>query len=381
MIIIVIFITGFAYPSLAAENDGLTWERAVNMLDSGNETIKKLAYSEQQASRQYVDAVISSKSINITGTNVTVMGHEVFINFNDYTKMLLTQQKELLPVQMLYSWDMVKSNKVITRNSLIIALRGIYAGLYSANSRFAMNSGKLKLAETMIKQAKIKYKDGLINDIDMEEAEYNLFKAQTEYNAALASLENTYRTYNAFAGIEITRKYGDISFTELYSPGRLKKLDDYIGSALKQRLEIVSTERQLAIAEQKKSILEKNQVHQIYTDVAKDYANLLLDMESLKIKHEEARLEVEKDIRNAYAEVISSGKNVENMNNTLKLQKKNLEKMRKRYDTGLISKNVLDQAELGYTEVELGYRMTLLDYNTKVIRLQSAASVGPAYGS
>lgn len=375
-----ILIICFTFPSLAAENDSLTWEKAVALFDSSNVTLKKLANVEKQSAQQYVDATITSGGINTDGVKYSFMGEEIFFSFDNYTKMLLTQQKELLPAQMLFSWDMSKDNRLVTRNSLIIALRGIYGGLYSARCDYRTKAGKLELFDSMYKQAELKYKNGLIADIDLEEASYNLFKAKQELAAATRNFENTTRSFNSFVGIDVRTKYTDVLFTDTYNSVKIKMLESYLATALKQRIEISSPERQLEIDTRKKSIMEKNQVHQIYTAVAKDYADLLLDIDSLKTKQEKAKLEIEKDIRNAYMEVVNSGRSVENFKKTLNLQENNFNNMKKKYQAGLISKNTLKQVELAYMEVELGYRMSLLDYNTKLMKLQYAAGAGPGFG-
>lgn len=77
--------------------------------------------------------------------------------------------------------------------------------------------------------------------------------------------------------------------------------------------------------------------------------------------------------------MISTGKSVDNLNNTFKLQRSSYANMQARYKAGMISKNNLTQAELGLLQVENGYKAALYDYNTRIMRFNNATGIGPGY--
>lgn len=91
------------------------------------------------------------------------------------------------------------------------------------------------------------------------------------------------------------------------------------------------------------------------------------------------RLTIINEIKNAYVDVINTGKRLDNVNNTLKLQRSSYANMQARYKAGMISKNILTQSELGFLQVENGYKAALYDYNTRIMRFNNATGIGPGY--
>lgn len=289
----------------------------------------------------------------------------------------MTQQKELFPEQMRYYWNMTQDSKRRTSNSLTISLRNMYLGLYSAHNDVRIKELKYEVAENLHNQNQLKLEKGMITEIEALESEYALEKARAELAAARRNRENMLRSFNHFLCRDIHTDYDDIRLeSQLYTIFR--DYDYYLGRALVNRAEIKQAEKQLALLEQKKRIMDRFPLSMNTVSVRKDYNNLLLDMEIQEARLEQAKLDIEVEVKEAYIEAAAAVKNTENMKKLLDLQKSNIDKIRRLYEKGLVSKTVLDQSEIGYLEFCSSYDLTLFDCNTKLMKLVYVSGIGMA---
>lgn len=355
----------------------LTWQRASALLRLNNNTIKDLAEAEQKSRKQYEDAVKESAKIDTKGRTIYILDQEIRIAYDDTTQMFMTQQKELFPEQMRYYWNMTQDSKRRTSNSLTISLRNMYLGLYSAHNDVRIKELKYEVAENLHNQNQLKLEKGMITEIEALESEYALEKARAELAAARRNRENMLRSFNHFLCRDIHTDYDDIRLeSQLYTIFR--DYDYYLGRALVNRAEIKQAEKQLELLEQKKRIMDRFPLSMNTVSVRKDYNNLLLDMEIQEARLEQAKLDIEVEVKEAYIEAAAAVKNTENMKKLLDLQKSNIDKIRRLYEKGLVSKTVLDQSEIGYLEFCSSYDLTLFDCNTKLMKLVYVSGIGMA---
>lgn len=360
------------------KND-LTWNKAVIYLGRYNNTLLNISEAVDKAKRQYDLAVENAEDIETEGVTVEIMGEEKFIEYDYYTKMMLTQQKELMPEQMKLSWEMNRDSWNATRNSMIIGLRSYYLGLYNAYSTKEIKQRSYDLAKSIYNQNKIKFDKGMITDIDLAGSEYDLHKAKAEADAAKRSYENILRSFNAYIGTSLNDQYSDIVYDEVYDAKRLKELDYYLERAQASRYDFISISKQLLLMEKKKSIMDKYPLSLNTIDARKDYNSNLVEIDKVKQQLEVKKLDLEMEIKDSYIEASSAGKNVVNMKKILDMQKSSLDKTKKMYDMGMVSRTVMDQAQLGYDEFEINYNAILFDYNTKLMKLEYQSGTGLAF--
>lgn len=377
--ITLLFIFLFSTYSAAGSDNDMTWQIAVVKLDKNNGTLLNMADSERMARREYNDSLKRAKMINTAGMTINVMGTEKFIWYDPHTKMLLTQQKEFTPEQMRVSFENARDSMRLTRNRLIIGLRDIYLGLYSAKNDMTIKQKKHELAQKMYEQDEIRYKRGMISETDLAESDYNRLKAKAELKASKRNYDNMLRSFITYTGIEPDTTFDEIIYNEQYNEKRLKQSDYYTKKALQSRMEIVSLENQIMLLEKKLEIMDRISESLNITATRNDYKRTIADLEQLKVKAEAVRLEVEEGINEAYIMAADAGKKVIGMKKMLELQKGNIENMKERYQTGLISRTVLDQAQISYEEFKNSYDYALYDYNTTLMKLEFAAGIGPAY--
>jgi len=362
---------------LAESENVLTWQKASLWLNRDSSVLKDLAEAEKNSKKQYEEAKENAKTIDTRGRTVYILGQEIRIAFDDTTQMFMTQQKELFPEQMRYYWNMTQDSKRRTSNSLTISLRNMYLGLYSAHNDVRIKELKYEVAENLHNQNQLKLEKGMITEIEALESEYALEKARAELAAARRNRENMLRSFNHFLCRDIHTDYDDIRLeSQLYTIFR--DYDYYLGRALVNRAEIKQAEKQLALLEQKKRIMDRFPLSMNTVSVRKDYNNLLLDMEIQEARLEQAKLDIEVEVKEAYIEAAAAVKNTENMKKLLDLQKSNIDKIRRLYEKGLVSKTVLDQSEIGYLEFCSSYDLTLFDCNTKLMKLVYVSGIGMA---
>lgn len=364
----------------AAVKEGpLSYDRAVALMRLNSVTLKKLERSESNALRQYRSNAENAKDIDVNGTTVKFGDQEVYIHFDPETKLAMTKVKELYPEQMKFSWEAARDNRVITANNLNTALRGVFFGVYSAQAELRLKQKQLALAADINKQDRLKLENGTISPIDLQESDYNLLRAQKGADAAKRNYENAVRSFNQFVGLPSGTRFTEIIYEDVLNQIEWKPVDYYIREALANRLDIVSIRKQIALNELNKRIIKSFYIYKVSSSDHDEYERLLNDLEQLGLDLESMELSIINEIKNAYVDVINTGRNVDNMNNSLKLQRSRYADMQARYEAGMISKNTLTQAELGLIQLENGYRAALFDYNTKIIRFNNAAGIGPGY--
>lgn len=353
----------------------LTWQKASALLRLNNNTIKDLAEAEQKSRKQFEDAVTEAAEIDTKGRTIYILDQEIRIAYDDATQMMMTQQKELYPEQMRFYWNVAQDTRKRTENSLTIGLRNLYLALCNADRNLKIKEMRYQLAESIHKQYQTMYEKGMVNEIDLLESEYDLLKAKTELDAARRNRENILRSFNLFLCMDIYTDYDAIEPESDYYT-RLRDYDYYLDRAFDFRAEIRQAEKQLELLEKKKEIMERFPLSMNTVSIRNEYSNLLMDIEIQKARLEQARLDVEVQLKEAYAEASAAVRNTENMKKLLEIQESNINKIRQMYEKGLISKTMLDQAEISFLEFRGSYDMALFDCNTKLLRLIYISGTG-----
>lgn len=378
-IIILVFLLAQPVNTFAEAKTSLTYERSASLMKLNNTTLKKLQRAEEEAYRQYYSNELSARNTDINGITVTIDDKEVYIPFKPETKLMMKKVKELYPEQFKFSWEASKSNHIITMNSLNQTLRGVFFGIYSSQSSLQLKQKQFNLAAEINRQDKLKLEKGMITNLDMTESDYNLEKAQKETVSAQRDYDNAVRNFIQFVGLPSSFQFTQADFEDVLRHPAWKPVDYYIGEALANRFDIVSIRRQIAMKELDKNITESGHLYQNDTVTKDEYDRLLNDIEQLNVDLEGMQLSITNEIKNAYVDVIKAGKGVDNLNNSLKLQQRNYDKMQEKFKAGFISKTMLTQAELQLIQLENGYKAAFYDYNTRIIRFNNATGIGPGY--
>ncbi len=363
----------------AAESNILDWQQAVNLLDNYNNTLLNMKVNVVNVRKQYINALMNAESIDTKGMTISVMGKEMYILFDENMKMGMTLRKEFFPEQMKLNWEMSDDIYRITRNRMITGLRGMFLSLYSSSKNQDIKMRRYELQKQIHEQNKLKFEKGMISKTDLEESEYNLLAAKAASDSSKRNLENAMRNFNNYVGIDPDIVFEKIVLNEKYEEKRLRNLDYYLERAVTQRHDVILKKKQLALLELKKDIMERFPMNMNVVSIREEYEDLMNEIGELQTRIEIERLNIEKDLKEAYLQTIDTGRKVMEMKKKMDLQRNSLEKTYEMYEKGLIPKTTVDQMQLGYEELELSYLSILFDYNTKLMRLENAAGLGPAY--
>ena len=361
------------------EKSIMSYDIAKDMLIENNSTLKEKQLQERRTFYGYSNTVQTSRGINTEGRNVNMFGMDFFISYPDDVQMLLTMQKEFMPFVQRFGWQMSLKEKELTENALVLALRDLYLGLYSTSKNCDILEKKLELENKKYNANKIRFENGLISEIESEESQYQFLKAQKNLESAKRDFENMRRNFNSFLGVPIDTEYDELLFEELKRDVRIQPLEYYLERALENRLEKTVLESQIEMTELQISIYEKNRVNETYTNVQKDYNEALRQLENLKAQLEQTKIDIENEIKSAYIEIKKEGYNLQSLNDTLNMQEKNYQRLQNQFEQGFIAKLIIDEVKMGLEELKNGIDLAMYVYNTKIMKLEEAAGLGPAF--
>jgi len=375
--IITVFALSFGTQAYADNNNTISFEKAQRQLLENSRTLKKLKYNTYKAKRQYDDAVKMSGEIGIESIKriLAMFGRKL----DPYDEMLLRKQRDYVPEMTKYYWNLSKNGEITTQNSLTLALRDMYLAFYAADSGIEIKQQKLKLAEKKYNQDKSKYDLGLVTKVELEESEHNLLSAQKNLNIAERDRGNAKRRLNSFIGVSVLTEYDILWFSEKINDSELMPVEHYIETAMNENLELSQIQQEIKLKELELSILDINEVGQIYRLARKDYGTLQNEIEKLKVKMEATKLQIENGIKNIYIDIKKEKSSIENTEKTLEMQKRNLARLQALYSSGMATQTVLEEMETGIKELENGLKISVYNYNTKIMKLKIAAGAGPAY--
>lgn len=357
----------------------ISYDKAKNIMISNNRTIKKLAIEERKMFLNYNSVIQNTKNIKTDGITYEFGGMEFFFEFDDYTKLNLSVAKEYAPAELKYYWNTVENNKIITEKSLALGLRDLYFGLMQSDNNYDIAQKRFQLAKNKHDINQLKFNQGLITKLDLEESEYELIKAEKSVDEAKRNRDNMTRSLNSMLGVDISTEYNTVEFNELKRDLSLKPLEYYIEKALAERLEIKSIEEEHRLKGLKKEIFEKSKLFKKSYSLMEEYEDLNLEIEALEAKMEKAKYDIENEIKKAYIEIKNDLNNIESTTESIKMQKRTLDKLKTQYESGFIPKTVLDEMEIGIDELENMKELVIYGFNTKIMKLEEAAGLGPAY--
>ena len=363
----------------AEDSNYISFYKVKTQLLENNRTLKQLENQERQAYLRYDEVYQAGRSVNTEGKSYELFGEERFFKYDINIQMLLTKKKLLVPEQMKYAWEKTENSKITTEKNLIASSRGLYLALLSSDEDYSIKQEKLRIADKKYNQDAVKLEQGLITRVVLEQSAYNLEKARKELDAAVRNRENASRSLNAFIGAPINISYSSVRAEDVNSNLEMEAADYYIEKALKERNEITDIQRQLEVKKLQQGIIEKNQVHKIYTAVADEHEKLIEDIEMLELKLENERYKIEEEIKTAYIDVKKERGGIESTKLVLETQKLTLNKVREQYNQGLITQTVLEELQVGIDEIENGLGLSVFSYNTKRMKFENATGIGPAY--
>jgi outer membrane protein TolC len=363
----------------AFANTYLSYGSAEAELLKYNATIRQLEYAEQQAYMNYDNAQKAAKWVNADGATIKVNGEYKFTPFDKLSRIRLSKQKYVSPKQAEYYWKATKNNAEITKQRLLLGLRDMYLAMASSDNEVNNKNESYLLLKKQFEQGKIKFRQGMISETDLEEMEYNLFVADKDLEAAKRNKENTNRNFKTYINSSAQNTY--ITNIKRLPKTNLKllPLEEYLKRAVEGRSELVLMQAQIDIKQLELDIYEKDDAFMASEETKREHIAVKAELDSLKLQYDILKIKIENEIKSAYIDIQNAAISIKNSEASVKSLKANMAKLQRQFDKGLLPALSLDQVKLSVKMSENGLLMTKFNYETKLLKLEAAVGLGPGY--
>lgn len=255
----------------------------------------------------------------------------------------------------------------------------IYNGAMSLYDSVLMLEGYLQLqtisygmAQTDLTSATKKYEKDLISEDDYNIAVNKEKIAKLNMQSMARQVENLKMNLNLMIGIGVTTQ---VKFTSDFDGiVTLKSIDYYIERGIRERNELISLVNNYAL-----KVKEFGYVKSYFNESSVGYKIVASELNEFDLKEKELELQIEKEIREAYLNVLEKEEDIKSAKLTLEDSTRQYESMRRRVDLGYITESTLTGLSIMMIQANNEYLTAQRDYFSAVTALESASSIGPAF--
>ena len=244
-----------------------------------------------------------------------------------------------------------------------------YYTLKELENQVQIAKDNLTLKEKLLSNTQLKYKLGTVSKNDVLKAEIAAFEAKDQLTSATDGLYTMKMSFNQFIGYDLMQ---NVTLTDMIKeiPLSTKSLQDSIKSGLKNRNEIAEALYNMEMTKFSFDSYSK------YPSTSSKYISAKMAMLTAETGYKNAPLTVENDVRTKYmamnqkySAVQTGKKSVENAKETVRLTQL-------QYDSGMATFSDVEEAQLGYYNVQLSYSKALLAYNLAINDYELSSGVG-----
>lgn len=271
----------------------------------------------------------------------------------------------------------LEKNKELAIYTIKTGVKQIFDGIIDLQDALVVQQ---KLYENMSKQHNqmlLKYKAGLISEIDKYASETSLEKQKLIVDKLKRSLENSRMTLKRQLQIPLKQEISFKSYGNSINNSSELTYQDYLKKALESRAEVLTAKMDLQVKQREDDIMKQY----ISCEVVDERMEAIQALEDKKIAYTEAVNKVTADITYGFKDVKFK---LANMNLSLtKFQSsdRSLKNAQLQYDKGMISLSMLWNVEIENMQAKLTYEKAVRDYNNAVYKLETACGIGPGYKS
>ncbi len=383
VVLINTFILLFGAQSQAVAGDSiLNRQRAAEMVMENSTAIWKAEETENFGQRDYDKQVLKSKGVDTRRIFLFVhpfTDKDVYYYYDPFEQMNMRLLKEFVPEQMRYVWEMKKMMRLVTENIMANTADDLFQGLYGTYQSKLLAEKSLEISREAYERERVRYENGLITPLELEEAELSFIEAENALSKADRDFENMHRQFNSVAGLDIDYRYEVIGTPWFVSDGLGISEEDAVKDALSNRFEIWDLKQQIQLIEFQMEIYRHKDVHLKYPDAREDYQELQDDLDELNIKLSMMEYDIEKEIRKAYQELSQCYTDLELTRINLERQKNQLETVTAQFESGLVPESVVEQLEQVIKQLEYAVNMNTITVLNKIDKFNRSIAVGSSY--
>ncbi len=283
--------------------------------------------------------------------------------------------KDYYPELAEYSYQTAVKSYTLTRNNLMIALRQLYLGYFSADRTLASKEKTLAIAQKKLEFQQKQYDLGVISRFELKEQKYAVKEAEVNRDTAKTDLEDIKRQLNAFLGVDLNTTYEIKPETELEP---LKERDTYVAEALKNRFEITNN---IALSGLKDIELRTYSANNrlVYKNINRSYEVLKRERKIQDIERSVLEDQIRTEIIMAYDDVVKARDQIAHFDRLIEIQKTKLSHLKAQNRLGLLDNITMMEVEEAILELETQRDILIYNSNTEQKKLTYAAGIGPAY--
>ncbi len=342
-------------------------------LSDGNSTLENLNFSLLKMAYDVYQAELNSKSM---AKRVDDLNDFPF-SISSETMAQLMYVRDIVPLQVKYGYDTLKSNRDLTENSFETLVRQLSIGVISSLDGYELAVEKYEFYKSEYEGALLKYDLGQFSQLDLLKSEVKFIEVEYAKNQAERKLEESYLNLNKFVGYDLDKKY-DIEREEKFDI-ELKDPSYYLDYAFEYRFEIIDFERQIELQTAIADMYDYGNFLASFPN-SKARKDALLEKTKLEYDLELKKIEITEEIYSAISDLNIMSQQIDQLQNTLQLQENDYADLMAQVNQGYMTESAIKELEFAITNIKNNLDVMIYSYNTKHYELHNATFLGPAYG-
>lgn len=342
-------------------------------VSEGNSTLEVLDFNVLKMAIDVYKAELSSKSMEKRVEDLK----DLPFSISGETMAQLMYVRDIVPLQVKYGYNTLKSNRELTENSFDILVRQLSMGVMSSLDGYELAVEKYNFYKMEYDNALLKYDLGQFSKLDLLKSEVKFLEMQSAKDTAERSLEGSYLNLNKFVGYDLDQTY-DIKREDKVEI-ELKEPSYYLEYAFDYRFEILDLENQIELQSTIADFYDYGDFLAFYPNY-KARKDALLEKAQLEFDLKLKKIEITEEIYSAISNLDIMSQQINQLQNTLKLQESDYADLMAQVNQGYMTESAIKELEFAITSIKNSLDVMIYSYNTKHYELHNATFLGPAYG-
>lgn len=270
-------------------------------------------------------------------------------------------------------------NKELSYLSVEDGIRQTFDSILSVRKNTNLAQKSYELQTQRFNKAVKEHKNGTISEAERLTIETEYKKQGIELSKLKRTLENLEMSFKRQLGISIDTDITLVPY-KTNTDYRIDKYENYLKRALINRSEITTLKMDLKAAE-----IELYTFNLIYsfefsnTELDLYKRNMELQIPNIANQIKEKQIEVEQELKSAYADFVDKRKTMENSKMSLESERKSFEASKLLYKSGSLSSMDYSAATISLEIAQSDFDTKVRDFDYAIYKFKNSCSIGPGY--
>jgi len=268
-----------------------------------------------------------------------------------------------------------EANREIMKANLIQSMRQTYDGILNLKDTKDTQQRYYDIQCSQHKKTLLDFENGQVSELDKNLSQVSLQQSSINLDILGRNIYNMEMNLKKQIGIEPLQKIELKLYDNQSKLNEPLTYDEYLSKALSARSEIATANKNIAIKNQEFSITQN-----YINDTSSKYffeAQQAVFVENINLV--DSIKNVTQDIKTGYIDITQKRSNIELAKQKSLNSESQYKEVLKKYEQGVISLTVLQNAESNNLQLKKAYQKSINDYNSALYRLDGACSIGPQY--